>query len=220
VSSSGSEAGVLEGSDAVSERGAAASALRVPRTLDERLTMLAVRMLIVACSFGWIAWFFAQIFLQITNSNNLWLPTTLKRPLGMGVIEAVLIVASWLAYLFGHYGGLYRRKNETLTLSLFLAAVLSVVAIITHVLVLHSPGFLLQDGGYASVFVGMEGVYTTFLIFSTIVLFGLANRARLGLLGASGIAVDACFEYWTWQMLIGVFVFFGLYVIPFIHLAD
>jgi heme/copper-type cytochrome/quinol oxidase subunit 3 len=190
------------------------------RTVDERLTLVAVRMLILAGTFGFAAWFFAQAFLQIVNENNKWLPVTLQRPLAAGTLQIIVMVASWLVYLWAQYGALRSGNFRWLNRALWLSGVLGLIALGIQVNILHNPGFTLQDGGYASVFVGMEGVITALLLFSLIVLFGLANRARLGLFQETGVAIEGFGEWWMWLTGISAFAYANLYVVPFLHLAN
>lgn len=190
------------------------------RSLDDRLTLIVVRMTYIAFSFGVGCFYFAQMYLQIENENGLWKPSTVHRPsLPFGIVEVALVLLSGLVYFWGQWGGLYRRKFNILNIGLWVAALLGVIAVILHIVELHKPGFSLQAGGYASVFIGAEGVYTTLLIVSVVVLLGIANRSRLGFFQQSGIAVEAFGEFWGWMAAIALLNFMALYVQPFFPIA-
>ena len=49
----------------------------------------------------------------------------------------------------------------------------------------------------------------------TLILFGVANRARLGLFRESGVAVEAFGEFVGWMSAIALLNFLALYVQPF-----
>ena len=141
----------------------------------------------IALSFFFACFYFAMFYLQLINQNGQWKPAGIDHPPSwMGVSETALILLAGLAYFWAQWGGLYARKTERLTLGLWVAAVLSVVSCIIHIVELHAPGFSLQGGGYVSVFIATEGTFTILLILSTLVLLGVANRARVGLFGAVG----------------------------------
>jgi heme/copper-type cytochrome/quinol oxidase subunit 3 len=94
-----------------------------------------------------------------------------------------------------------------------------VVSVIVHILELHNPGFSLQAGGYASIFIALEGTFTILLVITTIVLLGMANRARLGLFQENGVTVEAFGEYFGWFSAIALINFLALYVQPFFPIA-
>lgn len=208
---------VNEGLESATGAASAAGARHI-HTLDDRLTLLLSRMTYIALSFFFACFYFAMFYLQLINQNGQWKPAGIDHPPSwMGVSETALILLAGLAYFWAQWGGLYARKMERLTLGLWVAAVLSVVSCIIHIVELHAPGFSLQGGGYVSVFIATEGTFTILLILSTLVLLGVANRARLGLFGQSGIAVEAFGEYFGWLTAIALVNFLALYVQPFIQ---
>lgn len=193
---------------------------RTVRSQDDRLTLLSVRMTYIAFSFFFACFYFAQVYLQLLNSNGLWLPAGVNHPSKfLGVGEVVLVLLAGLAYFWGQYGGLYLQKARQLQLGLWLAGALSIVAVIFHIVELHQPGFSLQGGGYVSVFIALEGTFTVVLIIATVVLLGIANRARLGLFSRSGVAVEAFGEFYGWLSAIALLNFLALYVQPFFPIA-
>jgi len=190
------------------------------RTLDDRLSLVGIRMILVALSFFFACFYFALTYLQLVNSNNLWRPSSLQHPAFiLGFAEMALILLGGLVYFGAQVRGLYKGNYGLLTMGLLVTAVLSLISVILHVGELHNPGFTLQDGGYASVFIGLEGVYTFFLVITTVVLFGLANRSRLGRFRQSGIAVDTFGEFWGWMSAIALLNFMALYVQPFFPIS-
>jgi hypothetical protein len=206
---------VNAGLDTAADTVASAGARHI-RGLDDRLTLLAVRMTYVALSFFFACFYFAQVYLQLVDENGLWLPKGIDHPATLiGVAEVVLILAAGLVYFWGQWGGLYRRNFGNLNLALWVAAILCLVSVIVHIVELHTPGFSLQGGGYVSVFVAIEGTFTALLVLTTIVLLGMANRARLGLFRESGIAVEAFGEYFGWLSAVALINFLALYVQPF-----
>jgi len=207
--------GLESAADHVSSTGA-----RTVTTLDHRLTLLAVRMTYVSLSFFFACFYFAQFYLQTLNQNNLWLPSGVDHPSSAyGVIETACILVAGLVYFWAQWAGLYKRIFSRLTMGLWAAAALCLLSVVVHVLELHSPGFSLQAGGYASVFIATEGTFTILLVISTILLFGFANRARLGLFKESGVAVEAFGEYFGWLSAIALINFLALYVQPFFPIA-
>lgn len=190
------------------------------RSLDDRLSLNSVRMFYVSTSFFFAAFYFGLVYLQIVNENNMWLPHGVDHPpTWMGVAEVGLIMVAGLAYFWGQWLGMYRQEFGRLKLGLWIAAILTIIAIIIHVMELHSPGFSLQSGGYVSLFIAIEGVYTVFLIGTAIVLLGIANRATRGLFNENGIAVDAFGEFFGWMAAVALFNFLALYVQPFFPIA-
>lgn len=199
---------------------ASAAGARHARSQDDRLTLLATRMAMVAMTFFFACFYFALFYLQLINENGQWLPPGVDHPASwLGVAEVALVVAAGLIYFWGQWAGLYAGKLERLTIGVSVAALLCVVASILHIAELHAPGFSLQGGGYVSVFVALEGTFTVIFILTTIVLLGMANRARLGLFARSGIAVEAFGEFFGWIAAIAVINFLALYVQPFIQTA-
>jgi heme/copper-type cytochrome/quinol oxidase subunit 3 len=206
---------VSRGLDTAAEAAATAGARHV-RSVDERLTLLLSRMTYVALSFFFAAFYFGLFYLQLVNQNSLWLPKGVTHPAtALGVAEVCLVLAAGLVYFWGQWAGLYERKFERLQAGLWVAALLCVAAFGLHVGELHNPGFSLQSGGYVSVFIALEGTFTVLLFFVTLVLIGMANRARLGLFRSSGIAVEAFGEFLGWFSAIALLNFFALYVQPF-----
>jgi heme/copper-type cytochrome/quinol oxidase subunit 3 len=198
---------------AVEMAGAAPS---VEGALDNRLTMLAMRMTYIALSFFFACFYFAVFYLQLVNENALWLPAGINHPAtALGVAETALVLLAGLAYFWGQWAGLYRRNFGVLQLGLWIAALLTVVSVVLHIAELHNPGFSIQGGGYVSCFVAIEGVFTVMLFISAIVLLGMANRARLGLFRESGVAVDAFGEFFGWISAVALINFLALYVQPF-----
>lgn len=199
---------------------ASATGTRSVRSLDDRLTVLGVRMTYVALSFFFACFYFAQVYLQLVNENGLWLPKGINHPATfIGVAEMALIEIAGLVYFWGQWAGLYKRNFGRLQLGLWIAALLSAVAVIFHVAELHAPGFSLQGGGYVSVFIATEGTFTVFLVLTTIVLLGMANRARLGLFRQSGVAVEAFGEFFGFMAALALINFLALYVQPFFPIA-
>ncbi|HLJ69506.1 MAG TPA: cytochrome c oxidase subunit 3 [Chloroflexota bacterium] len=208
-------AAVSRGLDVAATTAAGAGARSI-RNLDDRLTLLLSRMTIASLSFFFACFYFAQVYLQIVNENGMWLPAGITHPsTALGIAEVACIIVAGLAYFWGQWGGLYQRNYERLTAGLSLAALLSVAAVILHIGELHNPGFYLKGGGYVSVFIALEGTFTILLFISTIVLLGMANRARLGLFRQSGIAVEAFGEYFGFLSAIALMNFLALYVQPF-----
>jgi hypothetical protein len=191
-----------------------------PRSLDDRLSLTSIRMFYIAASFFFASFYFGLVYLQIVNENNMWLPHGVDHPpTWMGVSEMALIQIAGLAYFWGQWGGMYQRKFGRLTLGLWIAAILTIVAIVIHVIELHSPGFSLQSGAYVSIFTVVEGVYTVFLVGTAVVLLGVANRARLGLFNENGTGVEAFGEFFGWMAGVALFNFLALYVQPFFPIA-
>jgi hypothetical protein len=193
---------------------------RTIRGLDDRLTLLAARMTIVALSFFFACFYFAQVYLQLVNENGQWLPKGVTHPSWtLGILEMGLVQVAGLVYFGGQWLGLYRRDFGRLTFGMMVATLLMVVSCILHIAELHNPGFSLQGGGYVSVFISLEGPFTVFLIVTTILLFGMANRARAGLFERSGVAVEAFGEYFGWVAAVALLNFLALYVQPFFQTA-
>jgi heme/copper-type cytochrome/quinol oxidase subunit 3 len=210
---------VNEGLESAAGAASGAGARHV-HTLDDRLTLLLSRLSYVALSFFFACFYFAMFYLQLINQHGLWKPAGIDHPpTWIGVSETALLLLAGLAYFWGQWAGLYPRKFERLQLGLWIAALLSAVACIIHIVELHAPGFSLQGGGYVSVFIATEGTFTILLVITTLVLLGIANRARLGLFRQSGIAVEAFGEYFGWLTAIALMNFLALYVQPFIQTA-
>lgn len=193
----------------------------IPRTLDNRLSVLSARMLYISGSFFFASFYFGLVYLQIVNENNMWLPKGVNHPpTWVGVSEMALVLIAGTAYFWGQWFGLYRRKLQTLTIGLWVAAVLSVVSVVIHVIELHKPGFSLQSGGYVSLFITIEGVFTVVLAVTTLALIGFAIRASRGLFGdGAGAGVEAFGEWYGWISAIALFNFLALYVQPFFPIA-
>jgi hypothetical protein len=207
--------GMESATDAVSSVGS-----RTIGGLDDRLTLLGARMTIVALSFFFACFYFAQIYLQLVNENGKWLPQGVTHPSWtLGILEMGLVLGAGIVYFGAQWLGLYQRNFRRLSLGLMVATVLMVASCILHIAELHNPGFSLQGGGYVSVFIALEGTFTVFLILTTIVLFGMANRARAGLFGRSAVAVEAFGEYLGWVAAIALMNFLVLYVQPFFQTA-
>lgn len=206
---------VNQGLDAATDAVTTAGARHV-RSGDDRLTLLAVRMAYVALSFFFACFYFALVYLQIVNANGLWLPPGVNHPATiLGIFEVGLVIAAGLVYFWGQWAGLYQRNLGRLQLALWISGLLSLASVALHIAELHSPGFSLQAGGYASVFISLEGTFTVLLALTTIVVFGMANRARLGLFRRSGVAVEAFGEFYGWISAIALINFLALYVQPF-----
>lgn len=190
------------------------------RSHDDRLTLLATRMVYASLTVFFLSFYFADMYLQILNQNGLWLPAGINHPsVAYGIIETGLIVLAGLIYFASQWLGLYRRDFGRLTTGLWIAAVLTVISVLVHIKEVQTPGFSLQGGGYVSVFIAIEGTFTLVLAVTALVLLGVANRARLRLFDRSGVAVEAFGEYLWWIMAIAVFNFLLLYVQPFFPIA-
>lgn len=199
---------------------AAAATTPLPRTLDDRLTLVSVRMFYIAASFFFAAFYFGLVYLQIMNENNMWLPRGVDHPpTWIGVSEVALILLAGTAYFVGQWFGMYKGNFGLLKTGLWIAAILSVIATIIHIYELHAPGFTLQGGGYVSLFIAIETVFTIFLVLTTLVLLGIAWRAQKGLFDRNGIAVAAFGEYFGWIAGVALFNFLALYVQPFFPIA-
>lgn len=186
------------------------------RSLDDRLTLLAARMTMASLAFFFACFYFAQVYLQIVNENNQWKPPGINHPASvLGILEVAFVLGAGVAYVWGQWGGLYRRNFATLHIGIWLATLLLVASCVVHVIELHAPGFSLQGGGYVSVFISLEGTFTVVLIVFTIAALGMANRARLGLFRQSGVAVEAFGELLGFISAIALMNFLALYVQPF-----
>lgn len=199
---------------------ASAVGARHVHSQDERLTLVATRMTIVAMTFFFACFYFALFYLQLINANGQWLPPGIDHPSSaLGVAEVALVIVAGLAYFWGQWAGLYTGNMKRLQLGVSLAALLCVAACVLHIIELHAPGFSLQGGGYVSVFIALEGTFTVIFMLTTVGLLGMANRARLGLFGNSAIAVEAFGEFLGWMSAIALINFLALYVQPFIQTA-
>jgi heme/copper-type cytochrome/quinol oxidase subunit 3 len=206
--------------DALDSAARVTTAAITPRSLDDRLTMLAVRMAYTALSFFFASFYFGLVYLQIVNENGLWKPKGIDHPpTWIGVSEVTLVLLAGLVYFGAQWYGVYERRYQWLQIGLWIAALLTVVAVIIHVVELHSPGFSLQGGGYVSLFIAIEGVYTPLLVITAILLIGVANRARLGLFRQSGVGVEGFGEFFGWMCAIALINFLALYVQPFFPIA-
>jgi len=113
---------VSAGLDAAAGAVATAFARHV-RTLDDRLTLLAVRMFVVALSFLFACFYFALMYLQLINEHGQWLPPGVNHPATfIGVAELALILIAAAVYYSGQWLGLYRRDFGRLQLALWGAA--------------------------------------------------------------------------------------------------
>lgn len=201
------------------------------RPLDERLTLTAIRMTYIAFSVGFLAFYFAHAYLEIVNSNGLWLPKLLRISIGYGVVEVVLPIIALLSILWGWRSTRSEEPGNKLFLGLIGALVFGLAAFVLHVVELHAPAtvltytgkkaptFSLQDGGFASIFIATEALYTVILGLVVIVLAGLTNRARLRLFTESTVAVAGFTELWGWLAVVGVLNFLGLWVQPYFPIA-
>jgi heme/copper-type cytochrome/quinol oxidase subunit 3 len=195
-------------------------------SLDHRLTILQIRMIYVAMAFGVACFWFAEVYLQIVNSNSMWKPRGIHQPtLLVGLFEVGLVIAAGLVYFWGQWAGLYKHNFSILKLALLIAGLLGLAAIGFHIYELHHPGYGFIVGpngneslqtGYSSVFTVMEGAFTALLIPCVIVLLGLANRARKGLFESSGVAIEAFGELWGFLSAVALMDFLGLYIQPFL----
>jgi len=184
--------------------------------MDDRLTLLGIRMTYVSLSFFFACFYFALFYLQLVNENGMWLPKGIDHPpTWIGVSETALVLVAGLIYFGGQWTGLYVRNFGRLQLGLWVAAGLTLVATLIHVWELHKPGFSLQGGGYVSVFIATEGTFTVLLALTTIVLLGVANRTRLGQFRENDIAVDTFGEFYGWLSAVALINFLALYVQPF-----
>ena len=114
------------GADALDSASSAASALaRETRSLDDRITLLATRMLYVALTFMLACFYFAFVYLDLINQNGFWKPAALvQRPSEwFGLVEVGLIIVAGLVYVWAQWGGLYRRNWSTLNLGLWAAGI-------------------------------------------------------------------------------------------------
>jgi hypothetical protein len=187
------------------------------RSLDDQLALLVSRMTYVALSVFFASFYFAELYLQLIDQNRSWKPPGIDHPATwLGVSEAALVLAACLLYVWGQRVGMYRRNWNVLNAGLRGAGLLTVLAIVPHVIELHAPGFSLQSGAYASVFIALESVFTVLLVITALVLLGIINRARLGRFRGSGIAVEAFGEYFEWFAAIALLNFLTLYVQPFL----
>lgn len=186
------------------------------RSIDDRLAILVSRMTYTSLSFFFACFYFGMVYLQLINQNGQWKPPGVDHPATwLGVSEMALVLAAGIVYFWAQWAGLYRRNWSVLSTGLWIAAILTVLAIIPHIIELHDPGFSLQGGGYVSIFIATEGIFTVLLIITAAVLLGVANRARLGLFRESGVAVEAFGEYFGWFSAIALANFLALYVQPF-----
>lgn len=212
--------GMTTGSDTLDQVQDASTAFsRETQTIDDRLALVMVRMVIVSLMFLGACFVFGQIFLQIVNSNNMWKPASLHQPaLWVGITETVLVVGGWICLFSGQLAGVYNRNWSRLTVGAGLAVLLALVSFGFHIYELHSPGFHLQSA-YAGIFIVTEAIYTCLLAAAIIVLIGITNRARLKLFTTSGVAVEATSEFFGFVAAVGVFNFLMLYIQPFFHSA-
>lgn len=190
------------------------------RSLDDRLSTLAIRMVYISLSFFFASFYFGLVYLQIVNENNMWLPRGVNHPPSwMGVSEVVLILVAGIVYFWAQWSGSYGGKYNLLKIGLWIAALLTVVSFLIHVWELHAPGFSLQGGGYVSLFIAIEATYTVILGITAIVLIGLANRAQRGLFRQNATGIDVFGEFFGWMAAIALFNFLALYVQPFFPIA-
>ncbi|MGH2447752.1 MAG: hypothetical protein ACRDFS_04010 [Chloroflexota bacterium] len=197
------------------------------QTLDGRLSMLASRMTYVALSFYFAAFYFAIIYLQLINENGLWMAKGVHRPtLWFGIVEMGLILGAGIVYFWGQWYGVRENKYGQLKISLWIAAILGVIAVGFHIYELHAPNYggggpgpgFLQSGGYASVFTGVEGMYTLLLAVTVLGLIGMAIRASRGIFQrqeAGAARINAFGEFWGWMSALALLNFLALYVQPF-----
>jgi heme/copper-type cytochrome/quinol oxidase subunit 3 len=221
------------GADALDTTSTAATALaRETRSLDDRLTILATRMLYVSLTFMLACFYFAFVYLDLINQNGFWKPPSLvqRPPEVFGLIEVGVIIVAGLVYVWAQWGGLYHRDWPTLNLGLWITALLGLCAVGLHIYELVNPGITpaklpaaIQgtqfSTGYGSVFIGLEGVYTGLLCLTVLVLLGVANRARLGLFKESGVAVEAFGEFFGFMAVFALLNYLALYVVPFFPIA-
>lgn len=190
------------------------------RSLDDRLTVLGIRMVYTALTFYFAGYYFSLIYLQMVNENNMWLPKAVHQPaLWLGLTEMLCIIVGGIIYFWGQWAGLYRRNFGVLRLALWITFILSAAAFVLHVYELRNhPGFAnLQLGGFVSTFMGLETAFTVVIFFATLALLGVAIRASKGLFRDSGIAVDTFGEFYGWMSALAFANFMALYLQPFFH---
>jgi len=189
--------------------------------LSSRLTSTLARLLIVSGLFWFAPFFIAFAMLAALNSNSMWRPTSVIHPSNaLGVASVALLVASGVAYLWGHAGLRTGARAQT-NAGTGLALLLALAAALCYALTLGNMGFGFQSGGYASVFFGLTFVYEVLLLGLCVFLFGIANRARLGLYTPLRMAAVTAFgEFWWGFIIMGAVVYLVLYVVPFLNVES
>lgn len=197
----------------------AETALSQEEAREEKLTLSLSRLLMASATFFFAPFFIAFAMLQFLNNNGMWRPKGVTHPsMALAIASVVLLIASGVAYTWGQLG-LKGGERGRLTTGSTLALLLAIVAAICYALTLNHMGFGFQSGGYASVFFALTSMYELWLVALCVVLFGLTNRARLGLYTSTRMAAVAAFgEFWWWFIVVGALSYLLLYVIPFLNI--
>jgi heme/copper-type cytochrome/quinol oxidase subunit 3 len=185
-----------------------------PLEWQPRATWVGARLLCGALTFFFASFLFAYFYLRLLDTNHLWRAGKVNPSLGLGIIVAILLVASAV---------LLRLAASRLTDAVRLggiALLLGLAAIVLQVIEWTTLGFGPASGGYASVFVGWTSTYVVLAIpclyWIETQVAGFWRERREGTAQTAELHranLEACSFFWAYYVAIGVIAFVVLYIV-------
>jgi len=192
-----------------------------PPEWQPRALRAGARGLCGAIAFFFVAFVFAYFYLRAQDPNKGWKIGAVNPSLGLGILIAVVLVASALAMRVAA-----TRPERTVSAGA-VALGLALLSVVLQVIEWTTLGFGPASGGYASVFVGWTAFYAVLTVVSAYwIEIQVATAWRRGREGvhATPAAVrsdddvvqaglDACSFYWSFFVANGLVLFVLLYLL-------
>jgi heme/copper-type cytochrome/quinol oxidase subunit 3 len=192
-----------------------------PPEWQPRALRAGARGLCGAIAFFFVAFVFAYFYLRAQDPNKGWKIGAVNPSLGLGILIAVVLVASALAMRVAA-----TRPERTVTAGA-VALGLALLSVVLQGIEWTTLGFGPASGGYASVFVGWTAFYAVLTVVSAYwIEIQVATAWRRGREGvpATPAAVrsdddvvqaglDACSFYWSFFVANGLVLFVLLYLL-------
>lgn len=185
-----------------------------PVEWQPRALWVGARLLCGALCFFFASFVFAYFYLRLLDVNHAWKIGHVNPGLGLGVVIAVVLVAS---------AALLRLAAMRPARALALAGIalgLALLSVVLQVIQWTTLGFGPGSGGYASVYVGWTSSFTVlslFCIYWIETQVATALRARREGTAATDelvtASLESCSFFWGFYVAIGVLAFVILYLV-------
>lgn len=185
-----------------------------PLQWQPRATWAGARLLCGALTFFFASFLFAYFYLRLLDTNKSWKIGAVNPSIGLGIIIAVLLVASAVVLRLA-----LGRLESAVRLGA-IALLLALLALVLQVIEWTTLGFGPASGGYASVFVGWTSTYVVLMIpclyWIETQVAGFWRERREGTAQTAELhraGLEACSFFWAYYVAIGVIAFVVLYLV-------
>jgi cytochrome c oxidase subunit III len=159
--------------------------------------------------------FVAYVWLRAYDVGGGWFPSGTKLPdaTTTNILTGVMVV-SGIAYYIG-YLGIRRGSQAQLSISLVVATVLTIVALVWQLHFMANLPFVTIDGSFASAYILLAGYHAYHLMLGTFLGLGVTHRALRGRYSRDRmLGVITVGYYWYWMAAMPVLVWLLMLVLP------